>query len=116
MENAMSELRIFASCLAAVCLIGAVAAALPTRKPDLTDAVVEKVVVATETEKKEGIVVTVFLKDRKEGVPINKETAIHRQMGKLVPVTEVGDLKVGSKVSVWVDSKKGIAEGVLIFP
>ena len=42
--------------------------------------------------------------------------AVHRQMGKLVPDAEVGNIKAGSKVSVWVDSKKGVAEGVLIFP
>jgi len=104
------------SCFAVVYLIGTAMAALPIRKPDLTSVVVEKVVAATDTEKKEGIVVTVFLKDCKEGVPITKDTPIHRQMGKLVPVAEVGDVKAGSKVSVWIDSKKGVAVGVLIFP
>src|SRR5262249_34187452 len=114
-ENVMNVMRIFASCLALVCLIGAATAGLPNREYDL-EAVVEKVVPATDAEKKEGIVATVFLMGRKEGVPINKNTAIHRQMGKLVPDAEVGDIKPGSKVSIWVDSKKGVAEGVLIFP
>jgi hypothetical protein len=114
-ENAMSVVRVFAGCLAVLCLVGAVTAALPIRKYDL-HAIVEKVVPATDAEKKEGVVATVFLKGRKEGVPIHKDTAIHLQMGKLVPEAEVGDVKVGSKVSVWVDSKKGVAEGVLIFP
>jgi hypothetical protein len=115
MENAMNVVRIVASCLALVCLIGAATARLPIRKYDLYT-VVEKVVPATGAEKKDGIVVTVFLKGRKEGVPINKDTAIHRQMGKLVPEAEVGDIKAGSMVSIWIDSKKGVAEGVLIFP
>jgi hypothetical protein len=111
----MNVVRLFASCLTVVCLIGVAPAALPNRKYDLNE-VVEKVVPATEAQKKEGLVVTVFLKGRKEGVPINKDTAIHRQMGKLVPEAEVGDIKVGVKVSVWLDSKTGVAEGVLIFP
>lgn len=95
--------------------VGIASAALPIRKPD-TEATVEKVVPATEAEKQSGVVVTVFLKDRKDGVPVTKATAIHKQMGKLVPVVEAEEIKVGSKVSVWVDVKTGAAEGVLIFP
>jgi hypothetical protein len=111
----MNVVRFFASCLAVVCLLGAATAALPNRKYDL-HAVVAKVVPATKAQKKAGIVVTVFLKGRKKGVPVTKDTAIHRQMGKLVPSAKVVDIKAGSKVSVWLDSKKGVAEGVLIFP
>jgi hypothetical protein len=58
--------------------------------------------------------VTVFLNGRDTGVPITKTTAIHKQMGKLVPVAEVGDLKAGVKVSVWLAGEK--AEAVLLFP
>ena len=111
----MRMLISFAGCLAVVCLIGSAFAALPIRKPE-AEGVVEKVMPATEAEKKAGIVVTIFLKDRKVGVPITKTTAIHRQMGKLVPLAELGDIKEGSRVSVWVDAKTGVAEGVLIFP
>ena len=101
--------------LALVAFIGGAAvAALPIRKPD-AEAVVEKVVPATDVEKT-GVVVTVFLKDRKDGVPVTKGTAVHRQMGKLVPVVEAGDITAGQRVSVWVDAKTGAAEGVLIFP
>jgi hypothetical protein len=104
-----------------VCLVlvtlstGAAYAALPIRKPD-AEAVVAKVVPASDAEKKAGVVVTVFLKDRKDGVPVTKETAVHRQMGKLVPVAEAGDIKDGQKVSIWIDAGTGRAEGVLIFP
>src|SRR4051812_40646884 len=90
-------------------------AALPIRKPD-AEAVVEKVVPATDAKKKAGAVVTVFLKDRKDGVPVTKATAVHKQMGKLVPVVEADEIKAGLKVSVWVDAKTGAADGVLIFP
>jgi hypothetical protein len=94
---------------------GAANAALPIRKPD-AEAVVVKVVSATDAEKKTGVEVTVHLKDRKDGIPVTKETPIHRQMGKLVPVAEAGDIQEGQKVSVWIDAKTGRAEGVLIFP
>jgi hypothetical protein len=113
-ENAINVVSMVVNCLAFVCLLGAATAALPNRKYDL-HAVVAKLVPATKAEKKAGIVVTVFLKGRKKGVPVTKDTAIHRQMGKLVPNAAVDDIKVGSKVSVWLDSKKGVAEGVLIF-
>jgi len=112
----MRKVILPASCFLLACLVGDASAALPIRKPDLTDAVVEKVVAATEAEKKEGVVVILFFKDSKKGVPIKKNTAIHRQMGKLVPLAEVGEILAGSRVSVWVDSRKGKAEGVLIFP
>lgn len=115
MEIHMSAWRAFASGFVIVYLACAASAVLPTRKYDLHE-VVEKVVPATEAEKKDGILATVFLKDRKEGVPVTKDTAIHIQMGKLVPAGEVGDIKAGSKVSIWLDAKKGVAEGVLIFP
>ncbi len=105
-----------ALCVAVAALaVPATNAALPIRKPDV-EAVVEKVVPATEAERKAGVVVTVFLKDRKDGVQVSKDTAVHRQMGKLVPVVEAGEIKAGLKVSVWIDSKTGAAEGVLIFP
>jgi hypothetical protein len=55
-----------------------------------------------------------FLKGRDTGVPVTKTTAIHKQMGKLVPVAALEDLKVGVKVSVWLAGEK--AEAVLIFP
>jgi len=110
----MNLVCVLASCVAVVCLIGAATAALPIRKYDW-HAVVEKVVPATAAQKKKGLVVTVFLMGRKQGVPVHKETAIHRQMGKLVPDAAVGDIKAGLRVSVWVDAK-GVAEGVLIFP
>jgi hypothetical protein len=92
----------------------AAVAGLPIRKYD-AEGVVEKVVPATDAEKKAGVLVVVFLKDRKAAVPVTKDTPLHRQMGKLVPMAETSDIKVGSKVSVWVDAK-GVAEGVLIFP
>jgi hypothetical protein len=114
-ENAMNVVRIFASSLAVVCLMGSATAALPNRKYDVHE-VVEKVVPATDGEKKEGVLVTIFLKGREEGVRVIRDTAIHRQMGKLVPLAEVGDIKTGLKVSVWVGTRKGVAEGVLIFP
>jgi hypothetical protein len=85
--------------------------ALPIRKPEI-EAVVVKVVPAKDTDK--DVLATAFLKGREEGVPITKTTAIHKQMGKLVPVAEVGDLKEGVKVSVWLTDGK--AEAVLIFP
>jgi hypothetical protein len=99
-----------------LCLAGGVFAALPIRKPDAVDVVVEKVVPATGAEKKQGVVVTVFLKGRKAGIPVSKQTPIHIQMGKLVPFGKVDDLKPGSKVSIWVDARTRRAEGVLIFP
>ncbi len=89
-------------------------AALPIRKPD-AEAAVEKVVDATAAQKAKGVLVTVFLKDRKEGVPVTKDTPVHIQMGKLVPVGSAEDIKLGQKLSVWID-KAGNAEGVLIFP
>lgn len=85
--------------------------ALPIRKPEV-EAEVVKVVPAKETEK--DVLATVFLKGRDAGVPITKATAIHKQMGKLVPVAEVGDIKVSAKVSLWLAGEK--AEAVLIFP
>jgi hypothetical protein len=94
---------------------GAANAALPVRKPD-AEAVVVKVVPAADAEKKAGVLVIVFLKDRQDGVPVAKDTPVHRQMGKLVPVAEAGDIKAGHKVSVWINMKTGRAEGVLIFP
>jgi hypothetical protein len=94
---------------------GAANAALPIRKPD-SEAVVERVVPATDAEKKAGVLVTMFLKDRKDGIPVAKDTPVHRQMGKLVPVAEAADIEAGQKVSVWLDAKTGRAEGVLIFP
>lgn len=111
----MNAARLVASCLALVCLVGTATAALPIRRFDLHEAV-EKVVLATDAQKKEGIVATVFVKGRKEGVPISKDTPIHRQMGKLVPEAGVADIKPGAKVSIWLLPKKGVAEGVLIFP
>jgi hypothetical protein len=109
------------SCINWACLILIVigtdvaSAALPIRKPD-AEAVVVKVVPATDAEKKTGVEVTVHLKDRKDGIPVSKDTPVHRQMGKLVPVAEAGDIEEGQKVSVWIDAKTGRAEGVLIFP
>jgi hypothetical protein len=94
---------------------GAATAVLPIRKPEVHAPVV-KVVPATEVEKQKGVLVTVFLKDRKDGVPVTKETSVHKQMGKLVPIVEAGDIKEGQKASVWIDAKTGTAEGVLIFP
>jgi hypothetical protein len=90
-------------------------AALPIRKPD-AEAVVAKVVPATDAEKKAGVVVTVYLKERKDGIPVAKDTPVHRQMGKLVPLAEAGDIKEGQKVRVWIDARAGRAEGVLSFP
>jgi hypothetical protein len=87
--------------------------AIPVRKPEI-EAVIVKVVPATDAEKDKGVLVTVFLKDRDGGVPVTKDVAIHKQMGKLVPQAEVGDLKEGVKVSLWVADGK--AEAVLIFP
>jgi hypothetical protein len=106
--------RLLACCLA-LTLIAAATAALPVRKPDHTDAVVEKVVEPTAAEKKDGVLLTVFLKDRKAGVVVKKDTPIHKQMGKLVPTAEAKDIKVDAKVSVWVDETTNVAEGVLIF-
>jgi hypothetical protein len=104
------------SCLILLVLgTGAASAALPIRKPD-AEAVVAKVAPATDAEKKAGVEVTVYLKDRKDGVPVTKDTPVHKQMGKLVPIAEAGDIKVGVRVSVWIDAKTGRAEGVLIFP
>jgi hypothetical protein len=114
-ESAMNVTRVLASLVAVIGFVGAAGAALPIRMYDV-EGVVEKVVPATEAEKKEGVLVTVFLKDRKEGVAVTKNTAVHLQMGKLVPVAEVGDIKKGSKLSVWVKDKGSVAEGVLIFP
>jgi hypothetical protein len=85
--------------------------AIPIRKPEV-EAVVEKVVPAKDAD--ENLRATVFLKGREAGVPVTKTTAIHKQAGKLVPVAEVGDLKEGVKVSVWLADGK--AEAVLIFP
>jgi hypothetical protein len=103
------------ACLAVAAFAATASAALPIRKPDHTDAVVEKVVEPTEAERKDGVLVTIFLKDRKAGVVVKKDTPIHKQMGKLVPTAEAKDIKVDSKVSVWVDAKTDVAEGVLIF-
>lgn len=89
-------------------------AALPIRKPD-AEAAVEKVVAPTEAEKAKGVLVIVFLKDRKDGVAVTKDTPVHIQMGKLVPLGRADDIKAGQKLSVWID-KAGGAEGVLIFP
>jgi hypothetical protein len=110
----MNASRLVAICLALVCLIGAATAAIPIRRFDL-HAAVEKVVPATDAQKKEGIVATVFVKGRKEGVPVGKGTDIHRQMGKLVPDATVEEIKPGAKVSIWVNAKD-VAEAVLIFP
>jgi hypothetical protein len=94
---------------------GTAGAALPIRKPD-AEAVVAKVVPATDAEKTTGVVVTVYLKDRKDGIPVATDTPVHRQMGKLVPVAEAKDIRAGPRVSVWIDARTGRAEGVLIFP
>jgi hypothetical protein len=103
-------------CVAVALLVPVpVAAALPIRKPDV-EAVVEKTAPATEAERKNGVLLTVFLKGRKAGVPVTKDTAVHKQMGKLVPVVEADDIKADAKVSVWIDAKTGRAEAVLIFP
>ncbi len=85
--------------------------AIPVRKPDI-EAVVSKVVPAKESDK--DVLATVFVKDRDAGVPITKVTAIHKQMGKLVPSAELSDIKEGVKVSLWIADGK--AEAVLIFP
>lgn len=90
-------------------------AALPIRKPEV-EAEVEKVASPTDAEKKAGVLAVVHLKDRKDGVPVTKETAIHKQMGKLVPLAATDDIKAGQRVSVWIDTKTGATEGVLIFP
>jgi hypothetical protein len=103
------------ACLVLFAAAAVASAALPTRKPEHTDALVEKVVEPTEAETKDGVLVTVFLKGRKAGVVVRKDTPIHLQMGKLVPTAEAKDIKVDSKVSVWVDAKTDVAEGVLIF-
>lgn len=103
------------TCIALFAVAAIATAALPTRKPDQTDAIVEKVVEPTEAEQKDGVLVTIFLNDRKAGVVIKKDTSIHKQEGKLVPTAEAKDIKVDSKVSVWVDAKTDVAEGVLIF-
>jgi hypothetical protein len=85
-------------CVAVALLVPVpVAAALPIRKPDV-EAVVEKTAPATEAERKNGVLLTVFLKGRK------------------VPVVEADDIKADAKVSVWIDAKTGRAEAVLIFP
>lgn len=102
-------------CLPVIAFAAIASAALPVRKPDHTAAVVEKVVEPSEAEKKDGVLVTLFLKDGKSGVVVKKETPIHLQMGKLVPTAEAKDIKVDSKVSVWVDANTNVAEGVLIF-
>lgn len=107
--------RLLASAITLVACVAVASAALPTRKPEHTDAVVEKVVEPTDAEKKDGIVLTIFLKDRKAGIVIKKETPIHLQMGKLVPTAEAKDIKADSKVSVWVGDKSDVSEGVLIF-
>ncbi len=85
--------------------------AIPVRKPDL-EAVVVKVEPAKETDK--DVLATVFVKGRDAGVPITRTTTVHRQMGKLVPVAERGDIKEGVKVSLWLTGDK--AEAVLIVP
>src|SRR4051794_39180130 len=95
-------------------LAPAAPAALPIRKPD-AEAAVEKVAPATDAEKAKGVLVVVFVKDRKEGIPVTRDTPVHIQMGKLVPLGEAKDIKVGQKLGVWID-KAGNAEGVLIFP
>ena len=85
--------------------------AIPVRKPDV-EAEIVKVVPAKGADRE--LLATVFLKGRDAGIPVTKTTAVHKQMGKLVPVAETGDLKVGVKVSVWLAGEK--AEAVLIFP
>lgn len=107
--------RLLASAITLIAVAFTASAALPIRKPEHTDAVVEKVVEPTDVEKKDGVVLTVFLKDRMTGIVIKKDTPIHLQMGKLVPLVEAKDIKVDSKVSVWVGEKSDVAEGVLIF-
>src|SRR5882672_10281430 len=87
-ETDMHRVIAAALCVAVAALVvPASDAALPIRKPD-AEATVEKVVPATDAEKQKGVVVTVFLKDRKDGVQVTKNTAVHKQMGKLVPVVE----------------------------
>ncbi len=95
---------------------GVAEAGLPIRAPEAVSVVVEKVVPATDAEKEKGTLATVFLKDRKKGIAVTKDTPLHKQMGKLVPVAEVGDIKAGATVSIWIDAKTGAAEAVLIFP
>jgi hypothetical protein len=90
-------------------------AALPIRKPEV-EAVIEKVVPATPAEQEAGLLVTLLLKGRNGGVLVTKDTQVHRQMGKLVPVVAAGDIQAGQKASVWIDGRTGKAEGVLIFP
>jgi hypothetical protein len=98
-----------------ICTAGSAAAALPIRAPEV-EATVVKVVPATEAEKKNGVVATLFLKDQKNGIQVMRETAIHKQMGKLVPLVEASEIKAGQKLSVWTKAKSDRAEGVLIFP
>jgi hypothetical protein len=85
--------------------------AIPVRKPDI-EAEIVKVVPTKETDKE--ILATVFLKGRDAGISITRTTVIHKQAGKLVPVADVGDLKPGVKLSVWLANEK--AEAVLVFP
>jgi hypothetical protein len=85
--------------------------AIPVRKPDIEAAIV-KVVPAKDADK--DVLATVFVKGRDAGVPVTRTTAIHKQMGKLVPAAEVADLKEGVKVSLWLADGK--AEAVLIVP
>jgi hypothetical protein len=87
------------------------ARALPIRKPEV-EAVAVKVAPAKAGDKE--LLATVFVKGRDAGIPVTKATAIHKQMGKLVPVAEVGDIKPGAKLSLWLADGK--AEAVLIFP
>lgn len=69
-------------------------------------------VVPAEAAEKDALA-TVFLKERDAGVP-NTQTAIHKRMGKLVPIAEVGDTSAGAKLGLWLAGEK--AEAVLIFP
>jgi hypothetical protein len=99
----------FLACCMVLLAVSPSDAALPIRRPEV-EAVVEKVVPATPAEKEAGLLATLFLKGRDGGVQVTKEAQVHRQMGKLAPVVSAGDIRVGQKVSVWVDGKTGKAK------
>lgn len=82
--------------------LSAVRSEPPTRSPERTGTIV-KIVLATEAQKKEGILATITIKDKgvELPVPITADTRLWISKGKLGQVAKPGDFQVGEPVSVW---------------
>jgi hypothetical protein len=74
----------------------------PTRGPERTGKIA-KIVLATEAEKKEGILATITIKDKDAElfVQVTTDTKLWISKGKLGDIAKPSDFQVGEPVSVW---------------